>query len=699
MTARVRWITTGLTALAVSLHLVVVGSPEDHPAAPGVAAASVTGPPPSGTTPPAGPAGSPGTGTPPRVQLPDEASGRRAVRLLGDQISEAARLNDLTTRGLRDLLLEDPSAWVATTGQVHFKDPLPSGGTGADVVVEPSAPLTDTFRLHSTPGAARTIFLDFDGHTVTDSYWNSQYGVGAGPHPAWSLDSDPGFSDRERGLVQNVWQRVAEDFAPFDVDVTTEAPAESALLRSGSTDPAYGVRVLISPSTQAAAAICNAGCGGVAFLDVFAKVTSRPAYQPAWVFPQQLNHSAKSVADAASHEVGHTLALTHDGSSTTSYYAGHGTWAPLMGSSYRSPISQWSRGGYPAADNAQDDLAVISSHGAPARPDEAGSQVGAAAAPPVSGTAYITSDADVDVFALGTCEGSLSVTARPATVSPNLDLRLRLLSEDGSVVATADPASTAGDPWWDVVSGMDATLHASDVSGRVLVSVEGTGNGTSATGYDGYGSVGAYTLDPVTCEQQAPGVPAAPKDVSATAASDGRSALLTWSDPVASGDLPVTSYVLVHQGDGTRLTRPADVTTELWTGLSPGATHTFTVTAVNAAGPGPASSTTVVMPDLPGPPTGVSASPGVAGGRLTAAARWKPPAWDGGSVVTGYRVVARKMRANGTVARTVTSSTLPPTARSLSMRLGRGRWSFVVSARNQVGSGALSSPSPTVRAR
>ena len=47
----------------------------------------------------------------------------------------------------------------------------------------------------------------------------------AGNYPAWTLDGDAAtFNDAEREAIQTIWQRVAEDYAPFDVDVTTQDP-------------------------------------------------------------------------------------------------------------------------------------------------------------------------------------------------------------------------------------------------------------------------------------------------------------------------------------------------------------------------------------------------------------------------------------------------------------------------------------------
>jgi len=623
---------------------------------------------------------------------------------------------------LRELLLTDPSAWVATSGLLHFKDPVPDdvepvptqesagrpaprlqeGGSASqegEMLVAARA-LTDTFRLHSNPGSPRTILLDFDGAIVSDTYWNTGYGVTAGAQPAWSLDGDPStFNDSERVAVQSIWQRVAEDYAPFDVDVTTEAPDDAALLRSSSTDPAYGTRVLISPSTQAAGAICASSCGGVAFVGVFDETASRPVHQPAWVFPQLLGNGTKAIAEAASHEAGHTLALSHDGDASSSYYSGHGTWAPIMGAGYRKPVTQWSRGDYTGATNRQDDLAVIAAHGAPVRVDEAGSTVATAAARPGSGAGVITSDEDVDVYAAGTCEGTLSVSARPADVSPDLDLRLRLLDATGSVVTASDPPSAAGSPSYDVETGMDAALLLTEASGAYFVAVDGVGAGDPATSYDGYGSVGAYTLDPITCTAPPPALPSAPVSLTATPGPDGRSVLLQWLPPEDPGSSPLTSYVLRREDDGTRITVPAGTTSDLWGGLAPGTSYTFSVTALSDAGSSPPATTTTLTPTVPAPPVAGPARSGRPGGRLTARVSWAAPLSDGGSPVSAYRVWARKIRADGSVGRQITSSELATTTRRLSMRLARGRWSFVVVASNAVGWSDVSAPSAIVRAR
>ena len=134
-----------------------------------------------------------------------------------------------------------------------------------------------------------------------------------GDHPAWDPAGDgPAFSDGERAKVQQVWAMVAEDYAPFDVDVTTQDPGAAGMVRSSSSDTVYGTRVLVTPSDDPFAKICSRACGGVAYIGVFDRRRAR-YYQPAWVFPQALGNDPKNIAEAASHEAGHNLGLDHDG--------------------------------------------------------------------------------------------------------------------------------------------------------------------------------------------------------------------------------------------------------------------------------------------------------------------------------------------------------------------------------------------------
>lgn len=98
----------------------------------------------------------------------------------------------------------------------------------------PQPPPHQAFKLHShSPGSVpHTTFLDFRGCTITDSYWNSATSKPVLQTQPFDLDSDPAsFSLQEQQAVVSIWQAVAQDFAPWAVDVTTEDPGADALVR------------------------------------------------------------------------------------------------------------------------------------------------------------------------------------------------------------------------------------------------------------------------------------------------------------------------------------------------------------------------------------------------------------------------------------------------------------------------------------
>jgi len=414
------------------------------------------------------------------------------------RVSRLAEVNGVGVDQMRRLL-RDPTVHLTDEGYAYVVDPAaPRGATRpAPARARQVAPLKRTFRLHSNPGAKRTIFLDFDGATVRGTSWN-RFGVRNGFHPGWDpANNGPKFNAREKRIVQSVWARVAEDYAPFAVDVTTQQPRDARIHRNGRRDKVFGTRVLITESRQAFTVICNRACGGVSFIGSFdrkGKVHRRQ--QPAWVFPAGLRNGTKAVAEAASHEAGHTLGLEHDGGLSTSYYQGHGAWAPIMGASYFRPITQWSNGSYAFATTHQDDVRVISRNGAPFRRDEAGGTPKKAKRGLPRGTAYISRRTDVDVYRLGRCRGKIKVRAANAPISPNLDIRLALIRK-GRVIATADPRSRRISN--DRAGGMDATLRRRVGKDVYFVAVDGVGRGDPDTSYDDYGSLGAYRLTVKGC--------------------------------------------------------------------------------------------------------------------------------------------------------------------------------------------------------
>ena len=284
-----------------------------------------------------------------------------------------------------------------------------------------------------------------------------------------------------------MWKQAAEDFAPFDVNVTTQDPGQAAITRSGSGDEIYGTRVVITVDN-----FDNCGCGGFAYLRAFDDTSDY--YKPAFVF----NTSLVGAGEAISHETGHNLGLNHDGvSGGANYYQGHGSgdtgWAPIMGAGYYQPLVQWSKGEYSSANNTEDDIARMQTYGAPLMSDDHGDSSSAATAleaatdgttVSLSGTGMIRRREDVDVFSFVSGAGNYAINVDPAPFSPNLDIFAELRDSTGNLIASSNP-----------VDSLPAALSGTLSAGEYFLSVDGVGKGDpQGTGYSDYGSLGRYTV-------------------------------------------------------------------------------------------------------------------------------------------------------------------------------------------------------------
>lgn len=238
----------------------------------------------------------------------------------------------------------------------------------------------------------------------------------------------------------------------------------------------------------------GSGAGGVAFVGSFDSGSDTPC----WVFPKApgCGTAEKNIAEAVSHEAGHTLGLLHDGiEGGTSYYGGQGNWGPIMGATYTRAISQWSKGEYANANNTQDDLAVMLTQGAVYRADDHGGSTSTATklssdTSSVSVGGVIERRTDLDFFRIEAAGGTLVVGVSPAPSEANLRLEVKLYDASGALLQTATSADAGG------TSGgtQPVTLSRAVSSGAYYVSVDGIGNGDPlATGYSDYGSLGQYT--------------------------------------------------------------------------------------------------------------------------------------------------------------------------------------------------------------
>lgn len=348
------------------------------------------------------------------------------------------------------------SKWAEQEGGVV--QGLPKAGEAA--AQQPR--VSSVAKLDSNLDSANVIYLDFDGENVDTPGW------GAINAEASSFTTTQ---------IEQIWNYVAEDFRSFDVNVTTDRTVYDA------ADVGARTMVIFTPNDEAAP-----GAGGVAYLSSFYDGTD----EPCWVF----NGGVGSAALAASHEIGHTLDLVHDGRNSPSeeYYGGNGTWGPIMGAPYGANVVHWSRGEYVSANNQEDDIAIIAQT-LPILPDDVGDDTFSPTAlePDQDGNfsvdGGIESQSDIDVYSFDTSGGAVTIDAIPSGPTTgingqNLNIRLRIMDAGGGMVVDSNEDGS-----------LATSITANLVGGSYYLYVEGAGEGTWATGgYGDYGSIGNFTI-------------------------------------------------------------------------------------------------------------------------------------------------------------------------------------------------------------
>ena len=303
--------------------------------------------------------------------------------------------------------------------------------------------------LNSFPTATATLYLDFDGHDVNSSMWN--YGTPFTCLPAAMTDLQ----------ITEAFNRVSEDFRPFNINVTTD------LNKFLAAPLSMRVRIVVTPTSA-----WYPGVAGIAYVGSFTWGDDTPAF----VFSDKLSNDAKRVAEAISHESGHTVGLYHQSSYTAecaityTYNPGNGigetSWGPIMGSAASKNATQWNYGPTPnGCTILQDNLSVITtSNGFGFRADDYADVNSSAIAInvpanifSVNGIISTTNDKDIFRFDLGQ-NGQFRMKVNPYSVGANnsganLDVRIILQNATGATIATYDYTDS-------LHAKMDTTLNA-----------------------------------------------------------------------------------------------------------------------------------------------------------------------------------------------------------------------------------------------
>ena len=332
-----------------------------------------------------------------------------------------------------------------------------------------SSPLSAVPLLHSDAHATAKLFIDFDGNPAIAD-WG---GAPVTTTPAYDRDGDPTtFSSTELNNIREIWAHIAEKYSPFNIDVTTQDP--------GNRDNLKTTQVVVGGSYDD---WLFAPAGGVALLGSF----SNDLPNTAFVFSEDGVGDNKSVAEAITHEAGHTFGLLHHstydnmGKLISEYDPGTASVAPIMGVSYYSTRGLWADAADDVAvDEIQDDLAIISggANGFGFRADDHGNtQFSATSITGTNGTVgasgIIEKSTDVDVYSFTTTAGLVSFHVNVAGYGPMLDASVDLKDAFGKTIASSDTSSLS--------ESLTATVDA----GTYYVYVSSAG---------GYGDIGQYEL-------------------------------------------------------------------------------------------------------------------------------------------------------------------------------------------------------------
>ena len=371
-----------------------------------------------------------------------------------------------------DLVIRQISqqAYVCSSGETDDNIGMPV----SDAPFTPAGESAIIPLLNSLPGAEAVVYIDFDGEEVSGTRWNALEG-----RPP-TINAEPAGFDEQQ--IREVWEEVAEDMRPFQINVTTDRAVFDAAPQNKK------MMCIVTPTSTA-----FPGTGGVAYLNSFYD----GSIDPCWCF----NLGRGSAAQTVSHEIGHTFGLRHDGLTSQNdpeYHRGNGTWGPIMGAPFGLSVVTWSDGNYEGNTNTEDDLEIINTRSAAFRDDQYGDTAadafdlaGDTGQEAVGIVGVVETPQDIDVFSFTTSGGSVKLSADPEGVDvsnvgfvTNMNIRLQLYNEAGDLIAEDDPDNS-------YAASIDTELE----TGNYTLHVEGANSGSpDVSGFSDYGSIGQYGL-------------------------------------------------------------------------------------------------------------------------------------------------------------------------------------------------------------
>jgi hypothetical protein len=379
---------------------------------------------------------------------------------------------------------------------------------------------------NSYPSASPVLYLDFDGHTISGSSWNySTPTINAGP------------SNLNEAQITQVFNRIAEDYRPFNINITTDST------RYWAAPATQRMRVIFTITSD-----WYGVAGGVGYITSFTWGDNTPCF----VFTALHNYNLKNISEAASHEAGHTLGLNHQSVynancvKVTEYNAGDGNgeigWAPIMGVGYYRNFTVWHNGSNSlGCSNTQSDLDIItgSRNGFGYRVDDHSDNPDSATIASftvgqftVDGVISKTADRDIFKFNLND-RSQFQLSGVPYNVGTgntgsDLDMQVELMDGANNTIGTYNPGNALN-------SIIDTALNA----GTYYLRVDGKGNLYASE----YGSLGSFSLQGAFSKIN----PLPLRRLELKGIADGTKHKLAW---VIDADEAIVNQVLEVSGNG-----------------------------------------------------------------------------------------------------------------------------------------------------
>jgi len=279
-----------------------------------------------------------------------------------------------------------------------------------------------------------------------------------------------------------------------------------------------------------------------------------------------------------------------------------------------------------------------------------------------------------------------SAAAGPVVPGAPTNVTAKAGNAQATVSFTPPPANGSGITHYTVTASDGKTTATGKGS---PITVKGLTNGNSyaftVTATNGVGT-GPASGSSNSVTPTGPSVPGSPTIVSVT---PGDAQVTVNFTLPSNGGSPIKSYTVISNPGGK--TASGAGSPIVVKGLTNGTPYTFTVTATNKIGTGPASSAsnsaTPIGPTVPGAPTAVTATSGNAQATVT----FTTPAANG-SNITGYTITSSPdaSHPSGITAKGTKS---PITVKGLT---NGTQYTFTVTSTNKIGTGPASSASNAV---